>query len=168
MLFRSLKEDEDHVTHLDPKGDQEILLEVEIPAEVKQNVDDGFDLLKQNNNKGANSSLIDFAKKITSGRQADKDMLQLWQGKFKIHQASKDHGWGKMSDKDLNALLAKEVPAGYIPWMLLGGDAGKKFVDETLSSASTGIKEDITYSNKERLQQCISVIKIMIDEGIYP
>lgn len=117
---------------VDPKGDQEVLLELEIPSEVKKNIDDGFDLLKQNNNKGANSSIIQFAKKLQSGEQADKDMLVLWQAKFKIHQTSKDHGWGKKSHKELQQLLAKETPDGYIPWMLLGGDIGKKFVDDSL------------------------------------
>lgn len=124
---------------VDPKVDQEVLLELEIPSEVKKNIDDGFDLLKQNNNKGANSSIIQFAKKLQSGEQADKDMLVLWQAKFKIHQTSKDHSWGKNSDKELQQLLAKETPDGYIPWMLLGGDEGKKFVDDSLQSV---VKEE--------------------------
>jgi len=131
--FKQFSEEEDALD-VTPKADQEVILELDIPSEVKKNIDAGFDLLKQNDNKGANSSIIAFAKKLQSGEQADKDMLALWQAKFKIHQTSKDRGWGKKSDKELQQLLAKATPDGYIPWMLLGGNEGKKFVDDSLQS----------------------------------
>ena len=131
--FKQFSEEQEDL-YIDPKGDQEVILELDIPSEVKKNIDAGFDLLKQNDNKGANSSIIAFAKKLQSGEQADKDMLALWQAKFKIHQTSKDRGWGKKSDKELQQLLAKATPDGYIPWMLLGGNEGKKFVDDSLQS----------------------------------
>ena len=131
--FKQFSEEQEDL-YIDPKGDQEVILELDIPSEVKKNIDAGFDLLKQNDNKGANSSIIAFAKKLQSGEQADKDMLALWQAKFKIHQTSKDRGWGKTSDKELQQLLAKATPDGYIPWMLLGGNEGKKFVDDALQS----------------------------------
>ena len=131
--FKQFSEEQEDLD-VDPTGDQEVILELDIPSEVKKNIDDGFDLLTQNDNKGANSSIIAFAKKLQSGQQADKDMLALWQAKFKIHQTSKDQGWGKKSDKELQQLLAKATPDGYIPWMLLGGNEGKKFVDDALQS----------------------------------
>jgi len=136
--FKQFSEEQEDL-YIDPKGDQEVILELDIPSEVKKNIDAGFDLLKQNDNKGANSSIIAFAKKLQSGEQADKDMLALWQAKFKIHQTSKDRGWGKKSDKELQQLLAKATPDGYIPWMLLGGNEGKKFVDDALQSV---VKEE--------------------------
>jgi hypothetical protein len=131
--FKQFSEEQDDL-QVNPKGDQEVILELEIPSEVKKNIDAGFALLTQNDNKGANSSIIAFAKKLQSGEQADKDMLALWQAKFEFHQTSKDRGWGKKSDKELQQLLAKETPSGYIPWMLLGGNEGKKFVDDSLQS----------------------------------
>ena len=151
--FTQFSEEQDDL-QVDPKGDQEVLLEVTAPKEVKDNVTDGLDL-RSKFNRGGNSDTIKTANKLLNEPFDESDLKNLLV-ELTGHEKEKKTGWDD-PEKPSN---------GFIAWMLLGGDAGKLWAEKSLSKS---VKEDTIAeaptSNVVRLQQCISSINRIIAEG---
>ena len=151
--FKQFSEEEDALD-VTPKADQEVLLEVTAPKEVKDNVTDGLDL-RSKFNRGGNSDTIKTANKLLKEPFDESDLKNLLV-KLARHEKEKKTGWDD----------PEEPSNGFIAWMLLGGDAGKLWAEKSLSNS---VKEDTiaeapTY-NVVRLKQCISSINRIIAEG---
>ena len=154
--FKQFSEEQDDL-QVDPKGDQEVLLEVTAPKEVKDNVTDGLDL-RSKFNRGGNSDTIKTANKLLKEPFDESDLKNLLV-KLTRHEKEKKTGWDD----------PEEPSNGFIAWMLLGGDAGKLWAEKSLSS--TGKKKDPTVTegvvdadNEYRLKHCVKLMNRIISE----
>jgi len=127
--FKQFSEEEDALD-VTPKADQEVLLEVTAPKEVKDNVTDGLDLRKQFN-RGGNSDTIKTANKLLKEPFDESDLKNLLV-KLARHEKEKKTGWDD----------PEEPSNGFIAWMLLGGDAGKLWAEKSLSSTGKSIVKE--------------------------
>lgn len=154
--FKQFSEEQDDL-QVDPKGDQEVLLEVTAPKEVKDNVTDGLDL-RSKFNRGGNSDTIKTANKLLKEPFDESDLKNLLV-KLTRHEKEKKTGWDD----------PEEPSNGFIAWMMLGGDASKLWAEKSLSS--TGKKKDPTVTegvidadNEYRLKYCVKLMNRIISE----
>jgi len=128
--FKQFSEEQDEL-QVDPKGDQEVLLEVTAPKEVKDNATDGLEL-RSKFNRGGNSDTIKTANKLLKEPFDESDLKNLLV-KLTRHDKEKKTGWDD-----------PEAPSnGFIAWMMLGGDAGKLWAEKSLSSTGKStVKEE--------------------------
>ena len=154
--FKQFSEEQDDL-QVDPKGDQEVLLEVTAPKEVKDNVTDGLDL-RSKFNRGGNSDTIKTANKLLKEPFDESDLKNLLV-KLTRHEKEKKTGWDD----------PEEPSNGFIAWMLLGGDVGKLWAEKSLSSI--GKKKDPTVTegvvdadNEYRLKHCVKLMNRIISE----
>ena len=127
--FKQFSEEEDALD-VSPKADQEVLLEVTAPKEVKDNVTDGLDI-RSKFNRGGNSDTIKTANKLLKEPFDESDLKNLLV-KLARHEKEKKTGWDD----------PEEPSNGFIAWMLLGGDAGKLWAEKSLSSTGKSIVKE--------------------------
>lgn len=127
--FKQFSEEQEELP-VDPKGDQEVLLEVTAPKEVKDNATDGLEL-RSKFNRGGNSDTIKTANKLLKEPFDESDLKNLLVN-LTWHEKEKKTGWDD-----------PEAPSdGFIAWMMLGGDAGKLWAEKSLSSTGKSIVKE--------------------------
>ena len=110
------------------------------PEEVRNNAARGLEL-RDKYNRGGTEVGVARARDLSNGKSIPADTIQRMVSYFARHEVDKKgEGWGKDS-------------AGYIAWLLWGGDAGKSWANSIADRLDDNTSKESTVKNDKMMQE---------------